>query len=360
MIALNSPIKPNLVKLQQYLQQINDSGWYTNFGPLHQELTAQLQDYLGVKHLLLVNNGTSALQVAARALATKSILSTPFSFIATVSAFTWQNTPVAFSDIDQQSYNLSVDAVRCAFEKGCIADTIVATHVYGNPCDVAAFDKINAERGTKVIYDAAHAFGIKLAGNSVLNYGDASILSFHATKVFHTVEGGAIIFKDKDKYEQAKNMVNFGLDGKQSATGLGLNAKLNEYQAAVGLVNLAEMDNILAHRAELFNAYRTGLNDVVEMPLWHVKANENGAYMPIKLTDAKQLKIVSQSLTEHDIQSRHYFSPSLDQIYTDSISYGTTNSQKLASAILCLPLHAHMTMQDVAKVIAVVKGALTT
>jgi len=141
MIALNSPLKPNIKKLQKYLEQINDNGWYTNFGPLHDELTCQLEDYLGVKNLLLVNNGTSALQLAAKTLGTESILSTPFSFVATVSAFKWQKDEVAFADIDRHSYNLSPDSVKAAFKKGCKADTIVGTHVYGNPCDVDTFEQ---------------------------------------------------------------------------------------------------------------------------------------------------------------------------------------------------------------------------
>ncbi|MEH6712198.1 MAG: DegT/DnrJ/EryC1/StrS family aminotransferase, partial [Paraglaciecola polaris] len=255
MIALNVPVKPNLKKLYKLLEQINDQGWFTNFGPMHKELTGRLEDYLGVKNLLLTNNGTSALQVAGRAIGSKSIISTPFSFIATVSAFKWQKDEVAFADIDPYSLNLCPQAVKTAYRKGCKADTLVATHVYGNPCDVLAIDKLSELNNFQVIYDAAHAFGVKINGQSVLNYGDASILSFHATKVFHTIEGGAIVFKDRVDYEKAEEIINFGIRPGQGVVNIGINAKMNEYQAAVGLVNLEEIDNILYHRAELFHAY---------------------------------------------------------------------------------------------------------
>ena len=358
MIALNSPLKPNLKKLQVYLEKINDNGWYTNFGPMHNELTLRLEDYLGVKNLLLVNNGTTALQVAAKTLGTESILSTPFSFVATVSAFKWQKDEVAFADIDRQSYNLCPKAVKSAYRRGCKADTIVATHVYGNPCDVRAFDRLSEGKNLKVIYDAAHAFGIKIGNESVLNYGDASTLSFHATKVFHTLEGGGIVFKEKANFEKAKNIINFGIHAGQGVTNVGLNAKLNEYQAAVGLVNLDELDNVLEHRAALFNTYREGLKDVVELPTWHPEANQNGAYMPIKLDNLEQLEKVSCALNKENIQSRHYFSPSLDQIFVDNFNYGTPNSHRVSAGILCLPMHAHLTSDDVSKVIKNIKEGL--
>lgn len=358
MIALNSPLKPNLKKLQKYLEQINDNGWYTNFGPLHNELTDRLEDYLGVKNLLLVNNATSALQVAAKTLGTESILSTPFSFVATVSAFKWQKDEVSFCDIDRNSYNLGPEYVINAYKKGCNADTIVATHVYGNPCDVNAFDKISEDKNVKVIYDAAHAFGIKINNESVLNYGDASILSFHATKVFHTLEGGGIVFKKKANFEKAKDIINFGIHAGQGIAHVGLNAKLNEYQAAVGLVNLDEMDNVLEHRAALFNAYREGLKDLVEMPTWHPSANQNGAYMPIKLESPEQLEKVSCALNKENIQNRHYFYPSLDKIFADNFNYGTTNSIDISESILCLPLHFSMCLKDVLNVVAKIKETI--
>lgn len=358
MIKLNCPVKPDLKKLQIYLEKIDSAGWFTNFGPLHQELTLQLEEYLGVKNLLLVNNGTSALQVAGQALSTKSVLTTPFSFVATISAFKWNGNQAAFADIDRGSYNLSPTEVEKAYRNGCKADTLVATHVYGNPCDVLGFEQLSKQLNVKVIYDAAHAFAIKIGEGSVLNYGDASILSFHATKVFHTLEGGAIIFKEKENYNRAKELINFSIRSGQGITGVGTNAKLNEYQAAVGLVNLASIDDVLQHRTSLFHAYRQALKDVVDMPVWHAQANFNGAYMPILLKNDQQVNSVSLFLAENNIQSRHYFSPSLHEVFSDEFCYGAKHSTEASRKVLCLPLHAYMSLNDVRTVIAIVKRAI--
>lgn len=357
MIALNIPLKPNLKKLQKYLEKINENGWYTNFGPIHEELTTRLEDYLGVENLLLTNNGTSALQVAGRSIGSRSIITTPFSFIASVSAFKWQQDEVAFTDIDSHSLNLCPKAVDSAFRQGCNADTLVATHVYGNPCDVKELHKISEKNNFKIIYDASHSFGVKINGQSVLNFGDASTLSFHATKIFHTVEGGAIVFKDKVNYEKAKKLINFGICPQHGIVEIGINAKLNEFQAAVGLVNLDEIDNIINHRAELFYAYRQGLKDLIRLPTWHPQSSQNGAYMPILVENSQQLDHVKQVLDANDIQSRHYFSPSLDKIFVDSLSYGAPNSFSAAECVICLPLHAHLSLKDVNKVINVLRGA---
>ncbi|MEZ8965760.1 DegT/DnrJ/EryC1/StrS family aminotransferase [Vibrio breoganii] len=356
MIALNSPVKPNLKKLTKFLEQVNKNGWYTNFGPLHKELTAKLEDYLGVQNLLLTNNGTSALQVAAKAIGSRDILATPFSFVATVSAFKWQKDKLAFADIDKHSLNLSPEAVKLAYRKGCKADTVVATHVYGNPCDVDAIDSLSEQNNFQTIYDAAHAFGVKLKDSSVLNYGDANTLSFHATKIFHTVEGGAIVFKDRVNFEKAEEIINFGIRPGRGVVDIGINAKLNEYQAAVGLVNLDEIDNILNHRAEIFHQYREGLKDFVELPKWHADANFNGAYMPILLENAEQMVEATKHLTNNNIQSRHYFEPSLDKVFVDSHNYGTRNSTSTAERILCLPMHAYLSHEEVTRVINTIKG----
>ncbi len=358
MIALNSPVQPDLKKLLPYLEQINKNGWYTNFGPIHEEFRDKLEAYLGVQNLLLVNNGTSALQVAGKTLNTQSIITTPFSFVATSSAFLWQGNNLAFADIDRDSYNLSPEALSAAFDNGCTADTIVATHVYGNPCDVVSFENIAKTKNKKVIYDAAHAFGIKIKNNSVLNYGDASILSFHATKVFHTVEGGAIVFKQAEDYEKAKELINFGIKAGKGIQSIGTNAKLNEYQAAVGLVNLENIDNILEHRAQLFDEYCKGLKGLVEIPLWHPEANMNGAYMPILLKDATEREYISQKLLENKIQSRHYFSPSLDSVFSAQDNFGTSNSQHISKRVLCLPLHNKLSLIDIQKTITTLNKAI--
>jgi dTDP-4-amino-4,6-dideoxygalactose transaminase len=338
-IKLNQPLKPNLQVLTQYLSEVNDNGWYTNFGPLHQQLTKRLEAYLGVKNLLLVSNGTLALQVAYKTLNVKKALTTPFSFVATTSSLMWQDIDTSFGDIDKSSYNLCPIKAKEALMLNPEIDTIVATHVYGNPCDVEAFDEFSIQENIKIIYDAAHAFGIKINDKSVLNFGDASTLSFHATKVFHTVEGGAIVFKNKADFEYAKKLINFGLDSSGNITEVGINAKLNEYQCAVGLTLLDNIEEIIDHRSMLFDAYRTGLQSVVKMPVWYEKSSVNGAYMPINLNNIGQRMLVEKKLKENDIECRQYFSPCLDIVFDNKTVYSNQNSHEVSKTILCLPLH---------------------
>jgi len=357
-ISLNKPLSPDLKRLTEHLERINSSGWYTNFGPLHQQLTAHLEEYLGVENLLLVSNGTLALQVAYKTLGVTNALTTPFSFVATTSSLLWQGIETSFCDIDKNSYNLCPEEASNVLSINPEINGIVATHVFGNPCDVDAFSTIAAEKNVKVIYDAAHAFGVKVGNESVLNFGDASILSFHATKIFHTVEGGAIVFKHKADFERAKRLINFGIDENGHIVEAGINAKLNEYQCAVGLTILDQIDNVIKYRSELFEAYCEGLKGVVELPEWHGKANFNGAYMPINLYSEENVKKVMQALNENNIQCRRYFSPSLEQAFTEQVNYGTANSTDISSGILCLPLHFYITLDDVETVVNIVRKAL--
>ena len=357
-IKLNQPIKPNLEKLIQYLSQANDSGWYTNFGPLHQQLTKRLEAYLGVENLLLVSNGTLALQVAYKTLNVKNALTTPFSFVATASSLIWQGIETSFSDINRETYNLCPIQAEQVLNTDSSIDTIVATHVYGNPCDVHAFDELVTKRQVNVIYDAAHAFGVNIGDKSVLSFGDASTLSFHATKVFHTVEGGAIIFKSKADYERAKRLINFGLDEGGNVFETGINAKLNEYQCAVGLTIMDDIEGIIEQRSKLFNAYCEGLQSVVEIPEWHDKANYNGAYMPIKLKNIEERTHVESTLKKYNIQCRKYFTPSLDSVFEKQRVFSSVNSQELAQTVLCLPLHFYMIPDEINHIVKIINLTL--
>jgi dTDP-4-amino-4,6-dideoxygalactose transaminase len=359
MIALNSPLKPDINKLQHYLKTINNNGWLTNFGPLEQELTDRLSRYLGVEHLLLVNNGTSALQVAAQTLGLEKIITTPFTFVATTSSFAWQKKKISFADIDINSFNLSpskvIDALKAPFSNDENINGIVATHVYGNPCDVEAFNNIQRTNNIKIIYDAAHAFGIKINNNSVLNYGDASILSFHATKLFHTAEGGAIVFKNKASLLRAKSLINFGFQNGEHSGLIGINAKLNEYQAAIGLVNLDIIDSVIGHRVALYELYLTELNSAVQFSTWHKEANYNGAYMAIYFASKINLTAVTNALTNEKIEHRKYFE-SVDLLL--NYKCDLANSHKISEGILCLPLHVYLTKNDVLNICSVIKSAL--
>lgn len=357
-ILLNNPVAPCLKTLGDYLQEVNQSGWYTNFGPLHQQFTQRLEAYLGVENLLLVSNGTLALQVAYNVINVKNAVTTPFSYVATASSLMWQNIETSFSDIDKNSYNLCPDQAEKSLNSDPNIDTVVATHVYGNPCNVDAFDTLAVKHNVNIIYDAAHAFGVKIGDKSVLSYGDASTLSFHATKIFHTIEGGAIVFKNKADFEHAKRLINFGQDSSGNITEIGINAKLNEYQCAVGLTLLDEVDQIINHRAALFNTYRNGLQDIVETPQWHPKATLNGSYMPIKLQNIAQRILVEKALKEHDIQSRQYFSPSLDSVFQNSKVFSSENSQELAQTVLCLPIHFYMSIDNISYILKVIRKVI--
>ena len=358
MIVLNKPLTPDLTKLTAYLAQVNESGWYTNFGPLHEQLTKRLEAYLGVENLLLVSNGTLAIQVACKTLNINSAITTPFSFVATTSSLLWQGIDTTFSDIDRQSYNLCPIALDKALSQDNNYDGIIATHVYGNPCNINGIADVANKYNKKVVYDAAHAFDVKVGTESVLNFGDASTLSFHATKVFHTVEGGAIIFKHKADFVKAKQLINFGLQADGTLGEPGINAKLNEYQCAVGLTLLDDIESVIQHRSVLFNTYIDQLKNVVELPQWHPQASLNGAYMPIYIGCGQKQQDVMQALAKNNIQCRRYFTPSLDLAYNQQKSFGCANSQKIAGGVICLPLHNFMSVEDVLNVTNVVKEAL--
>jgi dTDP-4-amino-4,6-dideoxygalactose transaminase len=347
MYPVTKPVLPDLRKYGTYLEKVHDRAWLTNFGPLHEELTDRLKDVLAVRHLLLVANGTLALQVAYRALDVRgSVLTTPFSFIATTSSMAWEGLQPLFIDIDQRSLNLDPRLL----DGSPPASAIVPVHVYGNPCDVDAIGRFAEERSMRVIYDAAHAFGSKLNGQSVLRHGDASTLSFHATKVFHTAEGGAIIFRDEAAYRRARSMINFGLEDDQPSLFAGINAKLSEYHAAIGLTLLDGIEGMLQHRAQLVHDYKKWLSDYVEFQQWHAGGSPNGAYMPILLSNEEHLCALASSLAREGIQTRRYFHPSLNRLaWTQGASICKV-SEDVAARVLCLPLYAELTRSDVQRI----------
>ncbi|WP_255252969.1 DegT/DnrJ/EryC1/StrS aminotransferase family protein, partial [Citrobacter freundii] len=347
---------PDIAKYTSLIEKVNKNGWYTNFGPMHEELTEKLSSYLGVDNLLLVSNGTLALQVAYETLGVKKAITTPYSFVATASTLAWQKKDIIYADVHKDSGNICFDNVQEILRDRPDYDSVVATHVFGNPCEVDKF--IDIEQKTNVIYDAAHAFGVKASGKSILSYGDASTISFHATKVFHTVEGGGIVFKTKAHFEEAKRLINFGIELDKGIQSVGINAKLNEYQAAAGLVLMDNIDLIIEKRVSLFELYRESLSDVISFPNWSENATYNGAYMPVFCDSEEQLIHLMQSLEACGIQTRRYFYPSLNAVVKASEISNTTNSNELAKRSLCLPLHYYMTNKDVLTVTESIKNAL--
>lgn len=340
MIPVNKPYFPDLSKYQRYIKGIYDRAWLTNNGPMVEELKGRLEDYLGVKNLLPVANGTLALQLAYKALdITGNAVTTPFTFVATASSLKWEGISPRFADINPHTLNLCPEKTEALINTETSA--IVPVHVYGNPCAIDNFEKLAQKHNLKIVYDAAHAFGIKRNGISILNYGDAATLSFHATKVFHTVEGGAIVFKDKAAYERAVKMINFGIDTSDgSIVDYGINAKMSEVHAAMGLAMLDNMDEILERRCELHTLYLKKLEGVVQIPEWDEESSQNGAYMPVIFDSGKTCTKVLENLKEHGVFARRYFSPSLNLI--ESISKENDRapvSEKMVEKVLCLPMY---------------------
>lgn len=360
MIPVNKPYLPAFEKYTKYLERAYDKAWLTNNGPMVQELKLRLEEYLGVQNLLPVANGTLAMQLAYKVFDLHGdAVTTPFTFIATSSSLAWENIRPRFADVKSHSYNLCPELAAKAISRSTSA--IVPVHVYGNPCDVEAFAKLGQQRNVKIIYDAAHAFGIKVGDKSVLSFGDASTLSFHATKVFHSVEGGAVIFKSSDDYERAVLMTNFGIDTKTgSLVDGGINTKLSEVHAAMGLAVLDNIDAILQHRIALCEQYSCELKDSLVQPTWHQEATTNGAYMPVTFADAAQCTRVLVFLAQQGITARRYFSPSLNlvQYYQQLSAESCPVSESLASRTLCLPLYYDLTADDVSLITHTIKRAL--
>src|SRR5690554_2611919 len=311
MIPVTKPFLPPQEEYEKYLSGIWKRQWLTNMGPLASELEMRLKEHLKVKHLLFVTNGTIALQMAIKALELKGeIITTPFSFIATTSSIVWEGCSPVFVDIDRQSLNIDPSKIEAAITENTSA--ILATHVFGNPCDVEAIDKIAKKHGLKVIYDAAHAFGVKINGKSIFEYGDISTCSLHATKLYHSGEGGLIITKDAVLLKKLAFIRNFGFNGPEAFAELGINGKNSEFHAAMGLTNLQYIQDIHTKRKILTERYDKSLITLkARRPLWHMQATHNYAYYPIVFENNELMLKCMDHLKNNEIFTRRYFYPSL-------------------------------------------------
>jgi dTDP-4-amino-4,6-dideoxygalactose transaminase len=349
MINVTKTYLPPLEQYSEYLKKIWNSRWVTNYGPLVQELEGKLKEYLGVRHLFFVSNGTIALQIAIEALELKGeIITTPFSYVATTSAIAWQGKKPVFADIDPGS--LCIDPARIREKITKQTSAILATHIYGNPCDTDAIDQIQKEYGLKVVYDAAHAFGVGYNGKSILQKGDISTISFHATKIFHTIEGGAIITQDDSLAEKISYMMNFGHDGEEKFFGLGINGKNSEFHAAMGLCLLPEMKKIIEKRKELALLYDQLLKDIsIEKPIRREENENNYGYYPVIFTSEKALLQVRAVLNANNIFPRRYFYPGLNSLnYVDRQALPVAD--EISPRVLCLPLFYEMTQAEIRNV----------
>lgn len=359
-INVTKSILPDRKKFDAYINRIIESGWLTNNGALAQELEHRLKEYLGVKNIVLVSNGTLALQVAYKLLGlTGEVITTPFTFVATASSIVWNGLDVVFADIDPHTFNMDPDKIETQITSRTSA--IVPVHVFGNPCDLERIQQIADKHSLKLIYDAAHAFGVLYRGESILRWGDVSTLSFHATKIFHTIEGGALIIQDNQLAEQARKIINFGITGPETIECLGINTRMNEFQAAMGLTLLDEMEKVLAKRKALKNLYDSLLGDVLEMPHWNPNASHNYAYYPVLFPDEGTLKRVQYSLNQKNIFPRRYFYPSLDEldfIYTGSEKMNT--SREISHRILCLPFYEDLEEWSCREICQIIIDTLAT
>ncbi len=338
MIPVTKPFLPPREEYESYVQGIFERNWLTNNGPLVNKLELLLKRYLEIDHLLYVTNGTIAIQLALKVLRLKGkVLTTPFSYVATTSSIVWENLEPVFVDIDAETLNIDADLI----EEKITDDTsaILATHVYGNPCDIEKIQSIAKKYNLQVIYDAAHCFGSKYQGRSVLEFGDISATSFHATKVFHTIEGGAVCTPDpKLLYKMAK-MRNFGHEGPTEFAEIGINAKNSEFHAAMGLANLKYIDEILRKRKELSEYYDHALRNLrVGRPRIYPNAAFNYAYYVIIFENEKQLVKSLSRLNNMEIYPRRYFYPSLTSLpYTNDATCPIASD--FSSRVMCLPLY---------------------
>lgn len=359
MINVTKTYLPDVEKYKSYVEKIFSSGWLTNNGQMVQELERRLSEFLGVKNLLLVSNGTLALQVAYKVLDLKGdVLTTPFSFVATTSSLVWEGLNPVFVDIDPDTFNMDPEKITDKITKSTSA--IVPVHVFGNICDVEKIEEIARRNKLKVIYDAAHAFNVSLNGQSAANYGDISTFSFHSTKVFHTIEGGAIVVKDDDLFKRAKLMINFGIPGPDRVTELGINCKMNEFQAAMGLCVLEDMEMILTHRKKIYNKYCHAFNNNahIKVQKLNAKASQNYSYFPVVFDSEDVLLNVRGALNKEGIFPRRYFYPSLEEMPFVQQGQAVPVSASISKRILCLPIYESLEESIQDRVIEIVKAKI--
>ena len=362
-LYVTRPLMPPLAEFVPYLEQIWHNRQLTNAGPFHQQLERELADYLGVEHLALFANGTLALVTALQALRiTGEVITTPYSFVATAHSLLWNGIKPVFVDIDPVTLNLDPDKIESAITPQTTA--ILPVHVYGRPCNVGRIQNIADTYGLKVIYDAAHAFAVEDGGGSILRHGDLSILSFHATKVFTTFEGGAIACADEKTKARIDHLKNFGFADEITVVAPGINAKMNEVQAAFGLLQLRNIGEALAGRQRVDIMYRNSLKDV---PGIHCvphpdSQRHNYSYFPILVGSEYRISrdALYQKLRERGVFARRYFYPLISDFsmyrgLPSATHANLTNAKKIADAVLCLPIYPDLSAHHVEMIVHLIR-----
>lgn len=363
-IYVTQPYLPDLKEFIPYMESIWDNKILTNGGPMHERLEKELCNYLGVNEVALFNNGTIALLTALQALRiTGEVITTPYSFVATAHSLLWNGIKPIFVDIDPVTLNMDPDSIEAAITPQTTA--IMPVHCYGNPCDVDKIQRIADNYNLRVIYDAAHAFGVNDAGGSVLRHGDLSTISFHATKVFNTFEGGAIICPDKKTKTRINNLKNFGIVDETTVVAPGINGKMSEINAAFGLLQLKHVDSAIARRKEIDMYYREALAGVdgitLIAPTGQLRANYS--YFPILIEDDFRMdrEALYAFLKAQDIFSRRYFFPLISEfpMYRGMPSSAKENlpvANNVARRVLCLPIYPDLSHSDQTRIISLIKG----
>ena len=359
-IYVTQPQLPPLEELMPLLEQIWERRILTNNGPFHKQLEQALCEYLGVEHLALFCNGTIALVTALRALRiTGEVITTPYSFVATAHSLLWNNNTPVFVDIDPQTFNLDPAKVEAAITERTTA--ILAVHCYGVPCDVDAIQVIADQYSLKVIYDAAHAFGVNCHCGSVLNHGDLSVLSFHATKVFNTFEGGAIVCRDEKMKQSIDRLKNFGFAGETKVVATGINGKMNELQAAVGLLQLQTIDAAIEQRASIAARYREEIEQIEGLSCAppSMALRYNYAYFPILVGASYPLSRdeLYEKLKQGGIYGRRYFYPLITEFpmyrhLSSAVPEGLPVAHRIASQVICLPIYPALRTGDLVRILA--------
>ncbi|MGZ8918138.1 MAG: DegT/DnrJ/EryC1/StrS family aminotransferase, partial [Methylobacter sp.] len=348
MIPVTRTFLPDIGEYTVYLDKIWQARQLTNNGPLCRQLTKDIASYLGVANLELVTNGTLALQLAIKALDLKGeIITTPYSYVATTNSILWEGCEPVFVDIEPKTFCINPDLIEAAITGKTSA--ILATHVYGYPCDVARIQQIADKHKIKVIYDAAHAFGVRLAGESILQHGDCSTLSFHATKLFHTAEGGAVVCKDAEVAKRVFLMKKFGHIGEEDYLDIGINAKMSELHAAMGLCILPKVPDIIGSRKECSGWYDEQLDGCsLQRPLSPVGLKYNYAYYPVIFSTHEVMMRVRQALLDNGIGPRRYFSPSLNTLpfLKPELKRACPVSESISSRVLCLPVYVGLSKAE--------------
>lgn len=354
--------KPSMPPYEEYIHEIKDiweSRWLTHTGPKHQELEKKLREYLGVENIALFSNGHLALELGIEALnLTGEVITTPFTFASTTQAIVRNNLTPVFCDINKDNYTMDVNKIEELITESTSA--IIPVHVYGNVCDVYAIDKLAKKYNLKVIYDAAHVFGVKLKDRFIGSFGDISMFSFHATKVFHTIEGGGLTYNDSEYIAKFKQLRQFGMDGEENVPIVGTNAKMNEFQAAMGICNLQHVDNEIEKRKIIVERYIERLSNINGIKISKIQEDIKGnyAYFPL-LFDGYRLNRdeICEELKKFNINARKYFYPltSSFECYKGKFDIQETPvAEYIANRIICLPLYADLSLDDVDKICDVI------